>query len=173
MSRRSFYFSRGEKEMSRILGRKAKNYVSRYLQHKVGHGAVGTYLARIGVIKNPQCWCCGQVEQSVEHLYTKCRKWRKERRKLSRNLYKERIHWQGWTEKQGLAELLVNEKAVDPEVDFSKSTELGAREGARERVLEWERRDHHAGEELLAERLSQYFARIRRGKSPKVVYRRG
>ncbi len=104
-------------------------------------------MARIGVIENPQCWWCGQAEQSVEYLYTKCRKWRKERRKLLRNLYKEGIHWQRWTEKKGLAELLANEKAVGPLVDFLKSTEVGAREGAKERELEWERRDDHAGEE--------------------------
>lgn len=57
--------------------------------------AVGTHLARIGVIENPQCWWCDQAEQSVEHLYTKCRKWRKERRKLLRKFYKEGVRWQG------------------------------------------------------------------------------
>ena len=46
----------------------AKKYASRYFQLKVGHGAVGTYLARIGVIETPQCWCCGQAEQSVVYL---------------------------------------------------------------------------------------------------------
>ena len=41
--------------------------------------------------------------------------------------------------------MFANGKAVD----FLKSTEVGAREGARERELEWERRDDQAGEELL------------------------
>ena len=40
-------------------------------------------------------------------------------------------------------------RAVGLLVDFLKSTEVGAREGARERELEWERRDDQAGEELL------------------------
>ncbi len=45
--------------------------------------------------------------------------------------------------------MLANEKAVGPLLDFLKSTEVGAREGAKERELEWERRVDHAGEELL------------------------
>lgn len=57
---------------------------------------------------------CGQAEQSLEHLYTICRKWRKGRRKLLRNLYNERVRWEGLTEKKGLAEFLANEKAVEP-----------------------------------------------------------
>ena len=32
-----------------------------------------------------------------------------------------------------------NEKAVGPLVEFLKATEVGAREGAREQELEWER----------------------------------
>ena len=100
-SRRGFYSPRVEKGMSKMLGHTAKKYASRYLQFKVGHGAAGSYLARIGVIETPQCWWCGQTEQSVEHLYTLCRRWRKEKRKLLRTLYKEGISWQGWTEKRG------------------------------------------------------------------------
>ncbi len=117
--------------MSKVLRQTAKKYASRYLQLKVGHGAIGTYLARIGVIEIPQCWWCGQAELSVEHLYTKCRKWRKERRKLLRNLYKEGIRWQGWTERKGLAELLANEKALGPLVKFLKSTDVGGEKGRK------------------------------------------
>ena len=69
-SRRGSYSPRLQKGMNGLLGNTAKKYASRYLQLKVGHGAVGTYLARIGVIETPQCWWCGQTEQSVEHLYT-------------------------------------------------------------------------------------------------------
>ena len=35
-----------------------------------------------------------------------------------------------------------------PFVDFLKSTEVGGREGARERELEWQRRSDQAGEDL-------------------------
>ena len=76
---------------------------------KIGHGPVGTYLARIGVIETPEyCWCKETV-QSVEHLYTRCRKWRKERRKLVRELEKEGVVWQAQGERRWLASLLGNE----------------------------------------------------------------
>lgn len=131
-----------------VLGKAPKKYAARFYQLKVGHGAVGNYLARIGVIETPPCWWCGQAERSVEHLYTKCRRWRKERRKLLRTLYKEGIRWQGWTERKGPALLLANEKAMGPFLDFLKSTEVGGKEGARERELEWQQRSDQAGEEL-------------------------
>ena len=64
-----FYIPRLEKGMSRVLGSTSKKYAWRYLQLKVGHGAVGTYLAKIGVIETPQCWWCDGAEQTVEQLY--------------------------------------------------------------------------------------------------------
>lgn len=50
----------------------------------------------------------------------------------------------GW-----LAGLLANSKAMGPFSGFLKSTEVGGKEGARERELEWEQRDDRIGEELL------------------------
>lgn len=80
----------------------------------MGHGAVGTYLARIGVIETPECWLCKETVQSVEHVYTRCRKWRKKRRKLVRELEKEGVVWQAQGERRWLASLLGNKKAVGP-----------------------------------------------------------
>lgn len=51
----------------------------------------------------------------------------------------------------GLAELLANEKAIGPLVEFLKSTQVGGREGAKEREIEWERRNDQVGEKLLGE----------------------
>lgn len=53
-SRREFYIPRLKRGMSGVLGSTAKKYASRYLQLKVGHGAVGTPFAKIGVIETPQ-----------------------------------------------------------------------------------------------------------------------
>ena len=139
---------------------------SRYLQLKARRGAVRSYFARIGVIKTSQCWWCGQAEQSFEHLYTKFRQWRKERRKLLRNLCKEGTRWQGWTEKRGLTEFLANEKAMDPLLRFLKSTEVGGRERARERELEWGQKDDRVVEELLGAQKKQ-TSRTQEGKTPK------
>ncbi len=99
--------------MDELLGSTSKKYASRYFQLKTGHGAIGTFLARIGVIESPECWWCGEAEQSVEHLYTKCRKWRRQRRKLTRSLSAKKISWQGWTEKKVLAKLVADENPCD------------------------------------------------------------
>ena len=47
---------------------------------------------------------------------------------MIKELYTEGVRWQAQAEQRWLAELLANEKA----------TEIGEREGARERELEWE-----------------------------------
>ena len=149
VSRRGFYIPWTETKINPILGNAPKKYASRYYQLKVGHGAVGTYLAKIGVIETPECWWCKETVQSVEHVYTKCRKWRKGRRKLVRELEKEGVAWQAQGGRRWLASLLGNKKAVGPLLRFLKATGVEGRERARERELEWERKNDQAGEELL------------------------
>lgn len=148
-SRRGYYIPRTKEGISSVLGNAPKKYASRFYQLKVGHGAVGTYLTRIGVIEAPDCWWCKEAVQSVEHLYTECRKWRKERRKLIRELEKKGVIWQVQVEKRWLAGLLANEKALAPLLRFLKATEVGAREGPREREAEWAGKNDQAGEDLL------------------------
>ncbi len=106
-------------------------------------------MARIGVIEAPECWWCGATEQTIEHLYARCRKWRKQRRKLVRELGKEGIICQPQVERMWLANLLGDEKAVAPILKFLKTTEIGGRDGARERELEWGRKIDQEGEDLL------------------------
>ena len=64
-------------------------------------------------------------------------------------MHKEGSSWQSQTKKKGLAEFLANEKAMGPLLGFLKSIEVGGRAGAKERELEWKRRNDEAGEELL------------------------
>ena len=142
-SRHGFYMPWTKAELNPVLGKTPKKYAARYYQLKVGHGAVGTYLARIGKIETPQCWWCKEPVQSVEHLYARCRRWRRERRKLVRELEKEGVTWQAQVERRWLASLLANEKAVTPLLRFLKTTEVGAREA------EWGRINDQAGENLL------------------------
>lgn len=77
----------------------------------------------------------------MEHLYARCRKWRKQRQKLVRELGKAGIIWQRQVERRWLANLLGDEKAVAPILKFLKTTEIGGREGPRERELEWGRKN--------------------------------
>ena len=82
-------------------------------------------------------------------MYTKCRRWRKERRKLVRELDKQRVLWQAQAERGWPAGLLANEKAVAPLLKILNANEVGGRKGARERELEWEQKNDQAGEDLL------------------------
>ena len=66
-------------------------------------------------------------------------------------LCKEGISCEGWTERKRLAELLANEKAMGPILGFLKATDVGGREGAREREEEWGRKNDQVGEELLGD----------------------
>ena len=146
-SRRGFYISRAKFGIDPILGKAPKKYAARYYQLKVGHGAVGTFLAKIGAIESPKCWWC---EQTVVHLYAKCRRWRRERRRLIRELGKQGITWEAQVDKRWLASLLANERAIGALLKFLEDTEVGSREGATEREAEWERRNDREGESRLS-----------------------
>ena len=71
----------------------------------------------------------------------------------------EGIHWQPQVERRWLANLLGNEKAVAPFIKFLKTTGIGGREGAKEREMEWARKNDQAGE--------TYLTKFRKG-NPKV-----
>lgn len=82
----SYYVPRLKPGIHPVLGRAPKKYASRFFQLKVGHGAVGVFLERIGVAETAECWWCQQAEHTVLHLCTKFRKWRRERRVLEKEL---------------------------------------------------------------------------------------
>ena len=52
-------------------------------------------------------------------------------------------------ERRWLGRLLANERAVGPVLKFLKDTEVGRREGVRERELEWQKRSDQEGEDHL------------------------
>ena len=93
---------------------------------------MGKFLARIGVIETPECWWCKEPVQSVEHL-SKCRRWRKGRRRLVRELEKEGVSWQVQVERRWLAGLLANEKTATKlfKSNRSKKERRSKREGGR------------------------------------------
>ncbi len=145
-----FYVLSLKAEMDPLLGQTKKVYASRFYQLKTGHGAIGTFLSRIGATETAECWWCGVAEQSVIHLYAKCRKWRVERRALKKNLRKAGIQWQRRPEKRWLTQLLADKHAVGPLLEFLKNTEVGNR-GAAEREAEWQERRDQVGEDQLGD----------------------
>ena len=54
-------------------------------------------------------------------------------------------------ERRWLGRLLANERAIRPVLKFLKDTEVGSREGARERELEWQKRSDQEGEDQLTD----------------------
>ena len=117
---RGFYVPHAKSGINPTLGGALKKYAVRYYQLKVGHGAIRTFLARIGVIETPECWWCGAQEHTVIHLYTECRRWRREQRMLSSKLGHHGISWQPRPERRWLGSLLANERAVRPVLKSSK-----------------------------------------------------
>ena len=77
----------------------------------------------------------------------------REQRKLKRELGQHGISWQPRPERRWLDRLLANEpeRAVGPVLKFLKDTEVGSREGARERELEWQKRRDQEREDQLTD----------------------
>lgn len=148
-SRRSYYIPWRKKGINPTLANVLKKYASQYYWLKVEHGAIETFLTKIRIIELPECWWCGVAEQSVEHLYTKCCRWKKEKRKLVRKLEKEGVKWQAQAKRRWLANLLVNKKAVVPLLSFLKATDIEGGESTKKKMLEWEQRNNQASEDLL------------------------
>ena len=56
---RSYYTPRLKPGIQPVLGQASKKHASRFFQLKVGHGAVGVFLERIGAAETADCWWCG------------------------------------------------------------------------------------------------------------------
>ena len=61
-NRRGFYISSVKSQIHPLLGQARKFYASRFYQLKTGHGAIRTFLKRIGAVESAECWWCGNRE---------------------------------------------------------------------------------------------------------------
>ena len=150
-SRRGFHIPQLKSGINPTFAKTPKTLAARFYQLKVGHGAVGVFLKRIGVVETDDCWWCGAPEQSVDHVYTKCRKWGSQRRSLKKELKEVEIRRERRPERKWLAALLADEQAVKPLIRLLSHTEIGKRKGAAEKAAEWEKRNDRDGEDLLDE----------------------
>lgn len=105
-----FYILQVKKKISKVLEHNAKKYTLRYLQLKVRHIVVRSYLVRIKVTETPKCWQYGQAKQSVEHLYSKCQWQKKEKQKLLKTLYKKKSVGKVGVKKKGQQNCLLIKK---------------------------------------------------------------
>jgi hypothetical protein len=62
--------------MSKLLGETKKIIAGRFLQLKAGHALTGVYLECINKKENRECLWCGHSMQTVDHLFTWCKKWK-------------------------------------------------------------------------------------------------
>jgi hypothetical protein len=68
-----------------------KSVAARYLQPKSGHAVTGAHLLRIGKVQDAQCWWYGGSSQTVAHLLLQCRKWRRQRDSMLRQLSAKKV----------------------------------------------------------------------------------
>lgn len=87
----------------------------------------------------------------VIDLNTEYRRWRREQRKLGRELGQLGIRWQPWPEKRYLDNSLANERAVIRLLQFLRKKEVGSRDGTKERELEWQRKSDQKRENKLTD----------------------
>lgn len=106
-------------------------------------------MVRIGVIETLKCWWCGATKQTVKHLYARCQKWRKQKKKLVYKLEKKSVKWQLQLERKWLANLLENEKAVTPLLKFLKTMRIKGKKRAKEKKQEWARKHNQEDKNFL------------------------
>ena len=144
-----------------LLRRTPKHIASRYYQLLSGHAAIGSYLKdKIRKIDNDSCWWCGGVKrQTRHHLFTECKAWMPQTRKLWKDI--GRAH--GWRHPRAPSgKWLWKEKSTEAVLTFLKSTRVGCintkrvppeehvedqAENEKEEVQGMESREEEEGEE--------------------------
>ncbi|KAF8538296.1 hypothetical protein BDD12DRAFT_741716, partial [Trichophaea hybrida] len=72
-----------------LLGETKKRVAGRFLQLKVGHALTGVHLERIKKKESKECWWCGHLTQTVDHLFKWCKKWKRQQDTLWEKLRKK------------------------------------------------------------------------------------
>ena len=89
-SRRKYRPPPGKGVRRKLLRRAPKHIAGRYYQLLSGHVAIGPYLKdKIHKVDDDQCWWCGGgKKQTRHHLFTECRAWTPQIRRLWSNIGK-------------------------------------------------------------------------------------
>ncbi|KAF2715932.1 hypothetical protein K431DRAFT_316895 [Polychaeton citri CBS 116435] len=78
--------------MSKHIGHGKKLVVARCLQLRSGHAVTGKHLLRTKQVDSARCWwCVSNSKQTVAHLMLHCRKWRRERDTMLRELRRTKV----------------------------------------------------------------------------------
>lgn len=145
------YIPPGRRGIHPAIARASKDIASRYIQLKTRHAATGYFLHKIKAVDTAACeWCSAEV-QTTEHLWTQCREWSSQRRRLREALNKQGIRWYGTPNATKVASIVAKDRAVGPLLKFLQHTKVGQRAATEQSRDVWEERMLERGLELLNE----------------------
>lgn len=125
-------------KISKVISDGKKSVTARYLQLKSGHAITGEHLLKTKQAEDARCWWCNSSRQTVAHLLMECRKWRRERDVMLRDMHQKKIKISARRDTSDLR-LLFGESAAEAVLRFLEHTAVGKRKEDREaRVVdEW------------------------------------
>ena len=122
--RRKYRLPPGRGVRRRLLRRAPKHIAGRYYQLLSGHAEIRPYLKdKTHKVDDDRCWWCGGGKrQTRHHLFTECRAWTPQIRKL----WKDIGYAQGWKHPRAPAvKWLWRERPTRAVLDFLGSTRVG------------------------------------------------
>jgi hypothetical protein len=117
-----------------------KPFVKRFYQLKLGHAITASYLYRIKKLDSKRCWWCNATNQDIDHLFFECRRWRRQKRILYKDLRRMGILIPTAAEERFKNRLFNTPKAVTPILGFLSTTDVRRRPEEREEEKEWHSR---------------------------------
>lgn len=150
-TRATYQLTHQNQSLNITASRSQKSLVSRYYQLKSNHAHIRAYLYRIGKIENSRCTdCSGAFQQTVRHLMPECRKWRRERENMWKQLKKDGSELQKG--RVNVKELFGDTKATGGILRFLKETAIGRKNNLVEEMLTCFRRENLGIEDLDQDR---------------------
>jgi ribonuclease HI len=127
------------KKLNKHIGNGKKSVTTRYLQLKSGHAVTGVHLLKIKRAQDTQCWWCDNSRQDVAHLMLHCRRWRRERDTMLKELQAAKIRISARKDGNDL-QTLFGDDAVQMVLRFVEGTAVGRKSEADDvgRLDEWD-----------------------------------
>lgn len=126
-------------QISKVISSGRKSVTARYLQLKSGHAVTGVYLLRTKQAQDARCWWCNSSRQTIAHLLMECRRWKRERDVMLRDIHQKKIRISAQRDTSDL-QLLFDESAAEAVLQFLDHTAVGKRMEDREArdIDEWD-----------------------------------
>ena len=113
--------------MRRELRGVRKERAGRFYQLLSGHAATAPHLRRIGQISTDSCWWCGSGKRQTRlHLFSRCRRWTPEIRRLWQRI---EVDCEGGPRAPSVRRLFRDPRATPAVLDFLRDTRVGMMPG--------------------------------------------